>query len=194
MRGARPLNREEVTQILSELEQTDNTREAAWIALSAYQGWRIGEVLSLTLGDVWQAGQLVSEVYIYQSKTKAGRRVPLHQTAAHHLKRHVDACLAAGYKESDPLFASRKRVAGERQAITRQHANASLETICRSCGITGKVSSHSLRKHYCMACYKALDKDPVSTMRATGHKSLQTLTHYLQACSDTEVEQAILNL
>jgi site-specific recombinase XerD len=59
--------------------------------------------------------------------------------------------------------------------------------------MTGKISSHVMRKSYCIRVHKALGEKIEKTQRAMCHRSISSTVSYLQIDSE-EITKAILGL
>ncbi len=98
------------------------------------------------MGDVWQHGQVVTHVTVRQRQMKrhlAGRVVRLHPEAREALWAWLAHWQGRTLHPSQVLFPSRK---GTNRPITREHANASLQQAFRTCGLTGPLGPHSMRR------------------------------------------------
>ena len=80
MKGSRPLTRSQVKAVLG---ITDSIREKALLTLGFATGYRISELLSLTIADVSTNGVIHSYVTVKagNTKTKEGRTVLLNSDA-----------------------------------------------------------------------------------------------------------------
>lgn len=80
MKGSRPLTRKQVQAVL---RVTESIREKALLTLGFATGYRISELLSLTIADVSTKGVIHSHVSVKASntKTKQGRTVLLNSDA-----------------------------------------------------------------------------------------------------------------
>ena len=80
MKGCRPLSEEEVRVISQSFGGAYATRDKALFLLGVKFGFRISELLSLTVGDVYQHGRLVDWVSVQRRHMKdrtEGRSVVL---------------------------------------------------------------------------------------------------------------------
>lgn len=144
MRGSRPLSRIQVKAIL---KATDSIREKALLTLGFATGYRISELLSLTVADIYTNGVIHSHVTVKASntKTKQGRTVLLNSDAKKALATLVTWLKAKGLDDTAPLFVSRKHTNGF-AAITRQQAGRLLKDLFALVGEFGNVSTHTMRK------------------------------------------------
>lgn len=176
MRGARPLSKEQAQAVLN---TTQKAREKALFTLGFCTGYRISEILSLTLGDVVTDGLLHSHITIKarNTKTKTGRSVFLNNIARVALAELVESMK---HLPSDtPLFLSRKSDSeGKAKAISRQQAHGIIKRQFAAIGEYGNVSTHSLRKTFAAEIYHATGKIELVQL-ALGHKAITSTMSYL---------------
>lgn len=203
MKGRRPLTDEEIRRAEKQL----GTRDRALFVLGVRTGFRISELLSLTVGSVYQLGQIVGAVSVEREHVKKqteGRTVPLHAQARGAVAAWLDELAAQMNTDSasppdkgklppaTPLFPSQKPSPdGRPRPITRQQAWRAYKAAFAAVGITGKTGTHSTRKTFARRVYDKLGRDLVKTQRAMGHRSVSSTISYLE-CADSEVEDAIL--
>ena len=70
MKGCRPLTDAEVAIVAQSFGGTYATRDRALFVLGIKTGFRISELLSLTIGDVYQHGQVVARVTVKRAHMK----------------------------------------------------------------------------------------------------------------------------
>lgn len=189
MKGARPLTS---AQVLAVLNATQRIREKALLTLGFCTGYRISEILSLTLADVVTNGRLHSHITVKacNTKTKAGRSVFLNNTARAALGELVESMK---HLPSDtPLFLSRKTANGKAKAISRQQAHAIIKSHFAAVGEYGNVSSHSLRKTFAAGIYQATGKIELVQI-ALGHKTITSTISYL-SFNTSAIDRAISEL
>ena len=176
MIGAKPLTNTEVELILSYLK---TPRDRCLFTLGLKTGYRISELLSLTWSDILQYGVIRDAITVERKSMKGkgrSRTVVLHADAKEALTR---------YKDSVPL------AIGRVFPISRIQAHRVLKEAAHKARITGKVSTHSMRKSFAKRVYEALDKDLVATQRALGHKSVSNTVSYL-SFDQEDINKAIL--
>jgi integrase len=187
MKGCRPLNDQEVTLASRSFSGKDAIRNKALFLLGVRTGFRISELLSLQVADVWQYGQVTERVTVQRANMKKkveGRTVPLHPEA----KVALRAWLAAAKLTSGPLFPSQKNPAA---AITRIQAWRILQEAYAANGLTGQLGTHAMRKTFANRVYEKLGHDLVKTQRALGHKNINSTVSYL-SFREEDIEDAIL--
>ncbi len=167
---SRPLTETEITQIVKTLH---NDRDRCLFTLGVKTGFRISELLSLTVADV--SGNTITVRRKNMKGKRQSRTVPLHSVAKTALLQHINPAMSP----DTPLF-----------NISRIQAYRIIRDAALSCNIRGVVSTHSMRKTFGQNVYKRTN-NIVAAQRALGHSSLASTTHYLSVGQD-EVDEAIL--
>ncbi len=173
---SRSLTDSEINSIIAHM---DSKRDIALFQLGIRTGYRISELLSLRIYDVYTNGIVNDSVTVKRANMKGktvSRTVPLHDKAKHALNEYITADMLKDQR----LF-----------NIGRVHAWRILKQATNQLGIKGKVSTHSMRKSFAMGIYERTNKDIVDTQKALGHASLASTSHYLDVNRDT-VDAAIL--
>lgn len=190
MRGSRALTDLEITQILEALEfSTFALRNKALFLVGLKTGFRISELLSLRLTDVFRNGFVVDRIEVkkrFMKKKKEGRIVALHPHAKEALGLWVTEI-----SQSPPetyLFKSRE---GSNRPMTRISAWRMLRNAYDACHLTGKLGCHAMRKTFAKKVHEKLGKDLVRTQKALGHASVNSTVSYL-SFADEEIDDAIL--
>ena len=178
--GSRPLTDQEIELVLFNLK---NQRDRALCLIGVRCGFRISEILSLRIENVMQYGKVANQITVNRCNMKgkhSSRTVPLHPQA----KKAIEDYLLtfSSYEPKTRLF-----------PFTRQHADRLLKKATRAAQLTGKVSTHSLRKSYAARVHKALGENIFKTQQAMGHKSVSSTAHYL-SFDQAEIDQAILGV
>jgi integrase len=191
MIGSRPLTSEEVASVLKTFSGAYAARDRALFMLGLKSGFRISEILSLTVSDVWKGGKVTEAVSIARKRMKgkvAARKVPLNHEAARAIQDWLD--VLGTHRPEAPLFESQRKG----KAIDRTQAYRILEGAYDAAGLTGKLGTHAMRKTFAHGVYEALSHDLVKTQRALGHKNINSTVSYLGFGTDAEVNEAILSL
>jgi integrase/recombinase XerD len=189
MRGARPLTTEQVKAVLN---TTETLREKALLTLGFCTGYRISEILSLTLRDVVTDGRVHSHITVKacHTKTKTGRTVLLNAAAQQVLAQLTDSM--KHLPRDTPLFLSRKTEDGKYKAISRQQAHNVIKRQFAAIGQYGNVCTHSLRKTFAAGIYQATGKIELVQV-ALGHKSIVSTMSYL-SFDTSAIDRAITEL
>ena len=72
MKGTRPLDNDEIRLVSACFDGTFETRNRGLFMLGVSTGGRISELLSLTIGDVWQNRAAVTDLIYDKSIVKGG--------------------------------------------------------------------------------------------------------------------------
>jgi integrase len=175
--ASRPLTDEEVKQVLSHLH---TARNRGLVVLALKTGYRISELLSLTIQQVTQYGQIKDSITVERKSMKGknrSRTVALHQDA----KTALEQMGVLQMNPNDRLF-----------PICRVQAGRILKEAVNKAQIMGKISFHSARKNFAKKVHEKFGGDIFKTQKALGHASLSSTAHYLQF-DQQEIDQAILS-
>lgn len=192
MKGCRPLTDAEVRGVLDSFTGENALRDRALLLLGVRSGFRISELLSLTLGDLIQGGRMVERVAVQRRNMKKrveGRAVILHPEARAALELLVSELRDAGHTTPDAfVFRSRK---GSNAPIGRIQAWRVLNAHFNGAGLIGKLGTHSMRKTFANKVYELLGHDLVRTQRALGHLNINSTVQYL-SFREEDIDAAIL--
>ncbi len=180
----RPLTDLEVSRILAELLP----RDRCLFVLGLRTGFRISELLSLRLGDVWQGGAVLEAVAVARKSMKGkgeGRTVPLHPLARAELASWAAVLVALGAGPDAHLFTTRTG-----KPIGRVRAWQLLTDAYKRAGVFGRIGTHGMRKSFAARMYDRLKHDLIKTQKAMGHKSVTSTASYL-SFAESEVNDAI---
>ena len=125
--------------------------------LGVSTGGRISELLSLTVGDVYQNQKPVTDLLFDRSIVKGGeisRAVPVNSDGRAAIENLID-WHREQYKTispSRPLFPSRNKNGSV--AMNRQTAHEMLKKAFTAAGLNGKLATHSLRKSFAQRVYE----------------------------------------
>jgi integrase len=192
MKGCRPFTDEEVVLMQQSFGGRYAARDYALFVLGVKSGFRISELLSLRVSDVYQYGHVVDRVTVqrrHMKKKVEGRTVLLHPDAKAALANWLMQLQSGGAVDRDTaVFRSQK---GSNRPMSRRHAWGILHEAIVTNGLTGKLGTHAMRKTFANRVYHQLNHDLVKTQRAMGHKNINSTVAYLSFVED-EIDQAIL--
>lgn len=193
MKGCRPLTDQEIKSVLDSIDNgTNPPRDRALFLLGLRSGFRISELLSLRVSDVYQNGHFVDQISVarkFMKKKREGRTIPLHSEAKDALVtlvRKLEEEKAFG----PDTFIFRSRQGGNR-AMGRQGAWEMLKKVYAAAGITGKTGTHSMRKTFAKRVHEKLGRDLIKTQKALGHAQVNSTVSYL-SFNESEIDDAIL--
>jgi integrase len=108
---------------------------------------RIGDLLSLTVGDVFdESGRISRAIKLKEHKTGKSKRFPVNEAIKNALVNYFDE--RSSYDLAEPLFLSKKG-----RALSRSQAWRILKTAGESVGLDN-IGTHSLRKTFGYHVYK----------------------------------------
>ena len=181
MKGTRPLDNDEIRRVSTSFTGTFAVRNRGLFMLGVSTGGRISELLSLTIGDVYQNGKPVTDLLFEKSIVKGGevsRAVPVNRDG----RLAIDDLIAwhrQHYQNTDPnrpLFPSRHN--SGTVPMHRQTAHDILKKAFIAAGLNGKLATHSLRKSFAQRVYNK-SGDIYLVQELLGHKNISTTQKYL---------------
>ena len=182
MKGTRPLDNKEIRLVSACFDGNPfEARNRGLFMLGVSTGGRISELLSLTVGDVYQNGKPVTDLLFDRSIVKGGeisRAVPVNSDG-----RRAISDLIAWHEEkyntiapSRPLFPSRNKNGSV--AMNRQTAHEMLKKAFTAAGLNGKLATHSLRKSFAQRVYEE-SGDIYLVQELLGHRNVSTTQKYI---------------
>ena len=182
MKGTSPLLNEEIRRVARSFDGTFAIRNKCLFMLGVSTGGRISELLSLTVGDVFQNNAPVTDLLFDRSIVKGkedSRAVPINSDG----RAAVEEIIAWHCEQygtpldvSRPLFPSRNGQGS--QSMTRKAAHDILKLAFEKAGLNGKLATHSLRKSYAQRLYEQTN-DIYAVQEMLGHKDVKTTQRYL---------------
>ena len=181
MKGTRPLDNSEIARVSAAFTGTYEVRNRSLFMLGVSTGGRISELLSLSIGDVYQNGRAVTDLLFDKAIVKGGetsRAVPVNSDG----RLAIDDLMAwhrgqyANTAENRPLFPSRNGQG--MQSMSRRTAHNVLKDAFVSAGLNGHLATHSLRKSFAQRLYDRTS-DIFAVQEMLGHKNVATTQKYL---------------
>jgi integrase len=167
-------------------------RDRVLITARLFTGFRISEILSLTIGQVFCNGRIADTVGVRPAYLKghygSTRWVPV----CPELRRSLEQYLALRARRgllcaSDPLFLSREHDAsGQPKPLGRSAAEKFIGRILRQIAKANpqQLSSHSLRKSWARRLYEKSGHDLMLVRDGLGHSSVSVTQAYLSVDRD----------
>ena len=193
MIGMQPLTDEEIKKITEQFSGPFKARDYALFILGIKSGFRISEILSLKLKDVFDNGRIQDRIYVQRKNMKGkneGRCVVVHPDVKMSLSVWIAELSANGATEDTFVFKSRN---GKNKPITRIQAWKMLTRAYEAAGLTGAHGTHALRKTFADRVYEKLGHDLLKTQRALAHRDIKSTISYL-AFKQQDVDEAILSI
>jgi len=200
MLGCEPFTPEQEKMLLDHFKGKKYAeRNIALLTFGIQTGFRIAEILSLTIGDVLRQGKIVDNVYVQRKNMKGGKstekktygrsmilakrtKVAL-QTLIDSMEcQDPDQYLFQGNRDGNTPFCTR--------SVWRL-----LSQTAKKLGITSKIGTHSMRKTFANRVYQnLLDKNNADALRIVqaglGHENINNTIKYLSFRED-KLNQAI---
>jgi len=176
---AHPLTRMQVKTVL---KTTLLLRDQALLTLGFQTGFRIAELLSLTVGGVTDSyGQVKSVITVVKSRMKGklfSRTVKLNSDTQRVLSKLVKKLKQHNRaRRTDALFQSRQGYKGK--ALGARQVNNIIKELFAKAGCVGQFSSHSLRKTFAEECRRLFRGDILKIQKALGHSDIRNTIRYL---------------
>jgi integrase len=191
---------------VSRITTSFSGRDAAWdkalFVTGVKNGFRMSELLRLTVGDVYDHGRIVEQVTVqrcHMKKKAEGRTVVLHPRARDAigiwlpiLARYLGVDKPCDIPPGTPRFCSQvRREGGTRRHIAGETAWRILEAAVTASKLTGMIGTHSMRQTLATKVYDHVQRDLVKTQRALGHKDINSTVAYL-SFREEEIDAAVL--
>lgn len=189
----RKLTDNEYNRLEEYFKTNGQLRDLTMFSIQRWAGYRIKEVLSLKLSDLYAPdGSVKQKIYIKPRQMKGSktpRVIPIHSRLQKVLIEYRDYLESKdSFKFKQYAFQSRK---GDNQPITTVQAWRIMKKACNELDLYENVATHSLRKTFCTKVYKASGNDIVATQHLMGHKDPMTTLHYL-AQNQEKLDEVVL--
>jgi integrase len=192
MAGCRALTEAEVALISRSFGGKYTARDRALFLVGVHTGFRISELLSLRVGDVWQYGQLTETVSVarrHMKRKREGRTVRFHPVAQQAVLAWLGQHPLPWHPETF-LFRSRE---GDNRPLQRIQAWQILHDAFVSNQLQGHVSTHSMRKTFAARVY-AKTSNLRNVQKLLGHADLSSTGKYLDSATPEELDAIVLSL
>lgn len=167
-------------------------RDRCLITAQWFTGFRISEILSLTVGSVLRNGEIVSKIGIAPRNMKGGygrtRWIPVLPELHRALFSYLGWLrLRLELSPDMPLFISRESGEdGNLRPLTRESARRMMHAAYRAAGVEndGRLGTHTLRKTWARKVYKNSGNDIMILKAALNHSDVSITQNYLEADED----------
>ena len=179
MKGTRPLDNNEIQQVVDAFDGIYEVRNRALFVLGVSTGGRVSELLSLKVDDVYQNGTPVTDLLFDRSVVKGGevsRAIPLNADGRDAIEALIGwhtECF--GSVNPDRVLFPSRQTSG---AIDRRTVHEALKKAFNAAGLNGKLATHSMRKSFAQRLYDQT-ADIFTVQEMLGHKSVATTQRYL---------------
>ena len=194
--GSRALTTLEIDQICAAFHGPHRKMFRAIMRLGQYTGYRISEILSLKVSDVYDGTNVRSNVTVKKAWMKgkrADRTMPIHPMVRESLFEWIRVSgLWHPCGKNAWLFPGRNLS----KAFTPRAVFAVLHEAAKSAGVgEERLGTHSLRKSFASALWDSpfVDRDLVKMSKLLGHANPANTIRYLEFL-DGSLELAVLGL
>ncbi len=188
MIGCRPLEPEEISNIIEyfdnqeELDQDKRLhlaqRNKTIFLMGLYTGFRISELLSLKIKDVFSFNKISDYCSLQKKNTKkkvAGRITKLNDKAKTILQNYFEYYRLDLKDPDDALFFSSR---DGRKLCSRRFQDV-LAQCFHNLELNGKLGTHSLRKTFAKRVYDGVDGSLLELKQALGHSNIDSTAKYV---------------
>ncbi len=167
-------------------------RDGCLVTCQWMTGFRISEVLRITVGTVLKCGEVVSKIGLAPRQMKGGygktRWVPVVPELKREIERQLGWLRLRYELTTDmPLFPSRESdEGGNFKPLSRDMARHIIKGAFKQAGIEddGRLGTHSLRKTWARNVYKTSGNDILLLSAALNHQNIVTTQRYLSVNED----------
>jgi integrase len=160
-------------------------RDELLFVLGINTAFRISDLLSLTIGDVWENGKPKGELRLKERKTAKPRACPLNNAVTTLVERYISELQPQNL--GDPLFPSQK---GGR--LSRKRAFWILRDAGLKVGLKD-IGTHSLRKTFGYHAYKKTGGNIALVQRLLNHDNPGDTLRYVGITKD-EMDEVFISL
>lgn len=181
MATAEPIrSKKHIKQLTEHYLRKGQIRNHVLVVMGIYTALRIGDLLRLKWGDVYDFKRQNFRSHIYLAEQKTGKRktVALNKQATDALRLYFS--VLDNKEQGVFLFQNNRK---SRAAISRVQAYRIIKSAADDIGLIGRISCHSLRKTFGYHAWKS--GAPVAViMDIYNHSSLAVTRRYLGVCQD----------
>ena len=191
--GCRPLSEEEIVRLLDACQGRYRARDVALIVMGMHTGFRISELLSLKVKDVWDGSEVAKDVKVekgFMKGKKKARTMPLHEKV-----RDAILSLLQSSRMWHPLFQDWPlfHAQGCHKRLSTRQAFEIVVAAAASAGLdVERVGTHTLRKTFARRMWVSpiVNRDPAKMARLLGHDNWGNTLSYLEFAD--ELDAAVL--
>ena len=191
--GCRPLTEDEISRLLDACQGRYRSRDVALILMGIHTGFRINEILSLRVCDIYNGSEIAKVVHVakgYMKGKKKARTMPLHEKV-----REALLALLQSTRMWHPLFRtwSLFHAQGRPTRISTRQAFGIIVSAASKAGLDiQRIGTHSLRKTFAKNMWVSplVARDPAKIARLLGHENWSNSLRYIEFAD--ELDAAVL--
>jgi integrase len=185
-RACKPLTDAQQVRALEGFVGKHKDRNRALFALGLYSGFRISELLSLRVKDVYDGHQIRDKITVHAENMKFGKNEE-HKAEPRTVITNPECVeyllpICKDRDKNDWLFRSQKPDKYGRHRVSRNHAWLVYRGAYEAAGIPRSshgYGTHSTRKSFAEFQYQYFGKDLVKVQGMMGHKRIDSTVKYL---------------
>ena len=169
-------------------------RDRAIFIFGMRTGYRISEILSLRVSDIWEAGSIKNSVTVSKHRMKGGeksRTMPLHSQAKEALALYIrDARLDHDFHLNSALFPRQ----GGIEPVNKKQYWAIIRAAASRAGVSVEhLGTHSMRKSFASKMWNSafIQADILKMAKLLGHENPSNTARYVQFL-DGSLERAVM--
>lgn len=177
-------NTEDIRRLKNYFLHKNQYRNYTMVTVALNTSLRIGDLLGLTWGDVYNSktGRFREHIILTEQKTGKRNTIALNKEAIQSLRQLQDTLPDPGPDEY--IFKSR---VGNNQPIVRSYAFRIIKQAVSDLNLEGTISCHSLRKTFGYHAWKK-GVPPALIMSIYNHSSIEITKRYLSIDQDDKDE------
>lgn len=179
MKGCRPYTPDELRAHEDAFCGRNRLRNLAFFMLGVRSGFRVSELLSLKIGDVYFNGHIQDRVSVARRHMKGkheSRSVFLHPSVKPYLMDWLCELSRRGHVlATDWLFVRDDGLTH----VSRKQMWRIIKDAAKRMGLNGKIGTHSMRKTFADRVYGYSGNDIFRLQKAMGHKDPKSTSQYL---------------
>jgi len=187
--GCRPLSEEEVDCLLDACQGRWRARDVALIEMGTKTGFRINELLSLRVRDVWNGSEVVRNIHVakgFMKGKKKARTMPLHEKVREAVLSYLQASRMWHPLFQDwPLFPAQ----GRPTRLSTRQAYEIVVSAAKNAGLdVERIGTHTLRKTFARRMWESpiVNRDPAKMARLLGHDNWGNTLRYLEFADELD--------
>lgn len=187
-KGCRALTPEQTKQVIEFFRGKYKERNAACFVLGVVTGFRISELLSLKVYDVYDGKEIREYVTVQKKNMKGGKanKTGARTTLINDQAKPYLLAIIGDRDLKEPLFVSQKKgEEGKIRPLSRTSMYAVYRKVYDDMGLpTHGYGTHTTRKTFAVFCYHQFDKDIRKLQGAMGHSDVSTTAKYVPDDTD----------
>lgn len=194
MKGCSPLSNDQINIVLESFIGKNAIRNKALFLIGISTGFRISELLSLTISDIYDFNikKAKSSIEVKKANTKgkvASRVAVVPESTKKAIDEYIQSLPEELVKRNNyAFFSTHEGKNGVSKRLTRQqiwNVFNGKGGVFAQAGISGKMGTHFMRKTLARRIFEKSGRDLLATKEVLGHRRVDSTVSYLQSTDDT---------